>query len=174
MSLVGIDFAKMSLRDALDLAVLIEEEARDRYEELGDQLIAHRTPEAAGFFRKMARVEEIHRKQLYDRRHNEFDNEPSTVNASMLYDIEAPEYDEVRAFMTVERALEVALRCEEKAHAFFVEAIRRVKDPSVVALFNELREEEVEHQALVKAEMAKLPKVKERSAADFSDDPIAY
>ncbi len=173
MSLVGIDFLTLSLRDALDLAVLIEEEARDRYEELADQLTAHHTPDAAKFFRKMSRIEELHRKQLYDRRHADFDDEETSVTASMLYDIEAPEYDTVRAFMTVEQALDIALKSEVKAHAFFVEALKRVTDPAVKALFTELCEEEIEHQNLVKAEMAKLPKEKERSEDDFSDDPVS-
>jgi len=37
-STLGIDFASLSLKDALDLAVLVEEEARERYEEFADQM----------------------------------------------------------------------------------------------------------------------------------------
>ena len=56
-----IDFAKLSLQDALDLAVLIEEEARERYEEFAHQMRLHHTHEAARFFRFMAGNEEKHR-----------------------------------------------------------------------------------------------------------------
>ena len=35
----GIDFNTLSLQDALDLAILIEEEAKDRYEELAAELM---------------------------------------------------------------------------------------------------------------------------------------
>ena len=38
MSTAKIDFAMLSLRDALDLGILIEEEARERYEELAAQM----------------------------------------------------------------------------------------------------------------------------------------
>ena len=43
---VAIDFAALSLQDALDLAILIEEEAQERYLEFVDQMQQHHTPEA--------------------------------------------------------------------------------------------------------------------------------
>jgi hypothetical protein len=49
-----IDFASLTLQDALDLAILIEEEAKERYEEFADNLSLHHTPEAAHFFTTMA------------------------------------------------------------------------------------------------------------------------
>ena len=45
-----IDFASLSLQDALDLAILVEEEAQERYLEFVDQMEQHHTKEAAGFF----------------------------------------------------------------------------------------------------------------------------
>jgi hypothetical protein len=53
----GIDFAKLALADAIDLAVLIEEEASDRYEELADQMELHHSERVARFFRHMQQVE---------------------------------------------------------------------------------------------------------------------
>ncbi len=169
----GIDFATISMRDALDLAVLIEEEARDRYEELAAQLILHRTPGAAAFFTKMMRVEEVHRKQLFEQRTRNFGNQPSGVSREMIYDVEAPDYDEVRMNMTPRTALEVALRSEVKAHAFFVNALKHVASAEVKKLFEHLCEEEVEHQNLVKAELAKLEPDEPGSGDDFGDDPVA-
>lgn len=90
MTVVGLDFAKLSLRDALDLAVLVEEEARDRYRELAEQLTLHHTPEAAAFFGRMARIEERHRQQLLSRRHLEFDDEPTVISRCMIYDRAGP------------------------------------------------------------------------------------
>ena len=169
----GIDFATLSLRDALDLAVLIEEEARDRYEELAAQLVLHRTPAAAAFFTKMMRVEEIHRKQLAEQRERTFGKQPSTVRREMLFDIEAPDYDEARMNMSHRAALLVAFRSEVKAHRFFIEALRSVTSVEVKKLFEELCEEEVEHQNLVKAELEKLPPHSRSEDDDFSDDPVA-
>lgn len=167
----GIDFAALTLKDALDLAILIEEEARDRYEELAAQLVLHRTHGAAAFFAKMVRVEELHRKQLLEQRQKAFGDQPMAVRREMIFDIEAPDYDEARAEMPTRQALETALKSEEKAHRFFVEVLRHVQNPEVKALFEELRDEEVEHQELVKAELAKLPPGDPLQGVDVGDGP---
>lgn len=174
MSTRGIDFAEMELRDALDLAIMIEDEARDRYHELADQLVLHHTPEAAMFFRRMARIEERHRDQLAARRKHAFADAACHVTRSMIFDIEAPAYDEAFAFMTVRQALETALRSEEKAYRFFLSALPHVRDATVRILFEELRAEEVEHQRLVKAELAKLPPDDPGQAADYADEPTSH
>ena len=173
MTTQGIDFANLSLRDALDLATLIEEEAHDRYLELAEQMRVYKTVGAEAFFRKMARVEERHRSQLAVRRAELFADERSTVTRAQLFDVEAPEYDDVRYGMTPKSALNVALHCEEKAHAFFEAALPQVRDLEVKALFSELCAEEVEHQNWVRAELARLPDQVEPDA-DVADDPVAH
>jgi len=173
MSLKGIDFGSLSLKDALDLAILIEEEAEERYQELADQMETHRTPEAAEFFRFMSQNEAKHGAELNERRTRLFSDAPRTVRRSMLFDVEAPDYDETRAFMTPRRAMESALRAEEKAHAFFVAALPRVKDSDVRSLFEELRDEEVVHQRLVKDQIAKLPEDSGLDPEQFADEPTA-
>ncbi|MGE0453470.1 MAG: ferritin family protein [Vicinamibacteria bacterium] len=173
MTTQGIDFSRLSLKDALDLAVLIEEEAQERYLELADQLEAHRTPQAAAFFRTMATNEEKHGFELRQRREARFGDAPRAVSRAALFDVEAPEYDEARAFMTPRAALQVALRCEQKAHAFFVAALPGLQDAEVRTLFEELREEEVRHQQLVEQEMAKLPAGGVDGEA-FVDEPVGH
>jgi rubrerythrin len=153
----GIDFATLSLKDALDLALLIEQEARDRYEELADQLDAHHAPEAAGFFRKMVRIEELHRTELESRRHELFPRAASTVSRAMLFDVEAPDAGRVHAGMSVRAALEVALDSEKKAHEFFVAALPQLTNADVKALFLELSAEELEHQQWVQLELDRAP-----------------
>ena len=173
MTTKGIDFTSLSLKDALDLAVLIEEEARERYEEFADQMELHRTPEAAKFFRSMARNEEKHRVELAERRKLIFRNSPSDVTRQMLFDVEAPEYDEARAFMTPRQALQAAFRAEKKAYAFFTDALPRVKEPTVKSLFEELRGEEILHQKLVLAELDRTPPDPALTAEDVADEPTA-
>ena len=170
--IVGIDLERLTLRDALDLAVLIEEEARDRYREFADQLAAHDTPEVADFFARMARIEERHRGELLERRRTLFGSAPSSVERRQIFDVEAPGYDEARAFMGVRQALETVLAAEVKAHDFFSQALPRVKDTELRVLFTELREEEVHHQELVKAELARCPEKSDDSEA-YADDPVA-
>ena len=75
----------------------------------------------------------------------------------MLWDVEAPDYDQPRAFMSARQAMEVALASETKAHEFFVQAIPHLADPEVKRLFQELRDEEVLHQSLVREAMRSLP-----------------
>jgi rubrerythrin len=169
---IGIDYERLTLRDALDLAVLIEEEARDRYREFAEQLATHDTPEVADFFTRMARIEERHRSELLERRRTLFGNAPSSVERRQLFEVEAPGYDEARAFMGVRQALEIVLAAEVKAYTFFNEALPRVKDPELRALFQELRDEEVHHQVLVKTELARCPEKADDSEA-YADDPVA-
>lgn len=173
MSVDKIDWRTLSLRDALDLGILIEEEAKDRYEELASQMEVHHTAEAAAFFRVMVGNEAKHGEQLAKRRAALFAGERSMVSRAMLWDVEAPDYDEVRAFMTQRQALEVALRAEEKAYAFFVAALPNVQDPEVKTLFEELRDEEVQHQRLLKAQLAQLPPDRPTELDDVEDEPVA-
>jgi rubrerythrin len=170
----GIDFSGLTLKDALDLAVLIEEEARERYEEFAEQMEVHHTPEAARFFRFMSGNEEKHRAELAGRRQELFGQAPSTVTRAMIFDVEAPEYDEARVFMTAREALQAALRSEQKAHGFFVRALPRLENLEVRKLFEELRDEEVEHQHLVQVELGKLPPDPSFDADDFADEPVAH
>jgi len=172
-TLMGIDFAALSLKDALDLAALIEEEAKERYEDFAQQMELHHTPEAARFFRFMASNEEKHRAELAARRRTLFGSEPARVNRGMLFEVEAPEFDEVRVSMSAREALQVSLRAEKKAWVFFSEAAPRVHDAAVKELFTELRNEEVDHQRLVLAELEKTPPESALKHADVADEPVA-
>jgi len=173
MAIRGIDFRTLSLMDALDLAILVEDEAQERYEEFAAQMEQHRTPEAARFFRFMAENEAKHGRELSARREQLFGRTARVVTPAMICEVEAPDYDAARAFMSPRRAMEAAFASEVKAHGFFVEALPAIRDAEVRALFEELREEEVEHQALVQAELAKLPPDSGLADEDFVDEPAA-
>jgi len=168
-----IDYATLTLKDALDLAILIEDEARDRYTEFVDQMELHHTPDAAAFFRFMAANETKHGQQLTAKRRALFGDQPSHMSRDMLWDVEAPEYAEAHAFMSPREAMGVALRCEVKAHDFFARALERVADPEVRHLFEELRDEEVEHEDLVRKELSKLPPGPDIDPEDYVDEPVA-
>lgn len=174
MTTKGIPFEALSPKDALDLAILIEEEAQERYVEFAEQMDVHHTPEAAAFFRTMAKNEEKHGSELRKRRDLMFPGAPRSVSRAMVFDVEAPDYDEVRAFMSPRQCMQAALRAEQKAHAFFDTALPRVQDPAVRRLFEELRDEEVEHQNLVRQELAKLPPGPEADPDDYGDEPVGH
>jgi rubrerythrin len=172
MTMQGIDLATLSLRDALDLAILIEDEAKERYEDFAGQMEQHRTPEAARFFQHMVENEARHGQDLAARRAKLFGQAKATVTRAQIFDLEAPDYDAARAFMSVRKAMEAALASEVKAHAFFQGALASIKDAEVRALFAELRDEERQHQALVQAELTKLPP-DGLADEDFVDEPAA-
>jgi rubrerythrin len=171
MPIRGIDFSTLTLVDALDLAILVEAEAQERYEEFAQQMEQHRTPEAAAFFRHMAGNEAKHGQELTVRRVMLFPDAPRTVSPAALYDVEAPDYDAARAFMSPRRAMQAALASELKARQFFEAALPGLKDSQVRTLFQELRDEEIEHHALVLAELDKLPPDSGISDEEFVDEP---
>jgi len=168
-----IDFARLTLQDALDLAILVEEEAQERYLEFVDQMQKHHTRDAGEFFAAMARNEQRHGEELRARRRSLFGDAPARMKRSMLWDVEAPDYDQPRAFMSARQAMNVALASETKAHEFFVRAIPFISDPEVKRLFQELRDEEVLHQSLVREAMRSLPAAEEPDPGDYEDEPVA-
>jgi len=169
----GIDFEKLSLRDTLDLAIFVEEEAKERYDEFAEQMDAHHTADVAEFFRFMAANEIKHAHKLSAQRQSLFADEPRTIDPSILFDVEAPEYDATRAFMSVRDALDVALRSEVKAYDFYNDALPVITSTEVRELFVELREEEARHQELIKETMAKVPAEDGFDPDDFVDGPAA-
>ncbi len=170
----AIDFKTLSLVDALDLAILIEDEARERYEELAEQMKQHNTPDAERFFRSMALNEAKHGSELRERRVRLFPATPQTVTRDMLWDVEAPDYGTVRMFMSAREAMEVALDAEVKAYEYFDAALPFLTNADVKVLFEELREEEVAHQDLVRATMAKLPPGPGPDPELYADEPVGH
>ena len=168
-----IDFANLSLKDTLDLAILVEEEAKERYGEFFDQMILHHTPEAAEFFHIMVGNEAKHEAKLTARRQSLFQEAPCTVKRSQFWDVEAPDYDETRAFMTARKAMDVALKGEIKAYDFYAGALPHIKDPEVRSLFEELRDEEKLHQNMIRKELGKLPPDSGIDPEVFADEPTA-
>ncbi len=168
-----INLAKLDLKDALDLAILVEEEAKERYDELAAQMETHHTADAAAFFQFMSANEARHGDELAARRKQLFGDAPSRVDRSMLWEVEAPGYENVHAFMTLREALTVALAAEVKAHWFFTDALKLPMADPVRNLFAELQLEEIHHQELVSKELAKLPPDESAAPEEFADEPVS-
>jgi len=154
---MGFDVESMELRDALDLAILMEEEARLRYTEFARQVGGRYPGDAADVFRLMAAYEEKHGAQLAARRRSLFKDQPRRVQLDQLDDLEAPDRGEPRVFMSARDAMQVAIAAEVKAYEFFDAAVNLVTDPGVRALFAELRAEEAEHRRLLEERIVDLP-----------------
>lgn len=152
-----LDFAKLSLMDALDLATLIELEAYRRYKMFAAQL-GHRGPgDPASVFASMAENEAKHGQQLADRRKALFGVTPAKVTLDDLFDVEAPEVGAPRSTMSTLQAFQGALSSEQKAYDFYQEALNHITDPEIRALFAELRDEETEHVRMVQETIGRLP-----------------
>jgi erythrin-vacuolar iron transport family protein len=152
--MAGIDFSRLDLRGAFDLAILIEEEAQLRYQHFTRLVDGG----AVDVFKMMVRNEAKHRAELVSKRDVLFRNEPKRIETSLLddEDVEAPDPDEVGEHISAREALEIALKAEIRAYEFYSKAIPHVKDPEVRKFFEELREEELEHQELLREKIAKL------------------
>ena len=168
-----LDFAKLTLQDALDIAIIIEDEARDRYQELAEQLEVHRSPEPAKFFKGMVINETKHGEQLRAHRQKACGGAPSKVDRSVVPEVETAGYDEVRAAMTPHAAMRIALASEIRARDFYARALGQVKDAKVKDLFTELLQEEKEHHAMVERALGRLPPEDKTNPDDFGDEPTA-
>jgi rubrerythrin len=152
-----LDFATLTLMDALDLAVLIEVEAYQRYRKFV-ALLGHRfAGDAASVFASMAENEAKHGKELEQRRKAMFGDTPPQVSLDDLFDVEAPEEGAPRTSMSARQAFEIALSSEQKAFDFYDASLPHVTDPEIRALFTELRDEETEHVRMVREAIANLP-----------------
>lgn len=166
-----LDFSKLTLMDALDLASLIELEARRRYTEFAESLGTRGTDDAGAVFRSMAINESKHCDEIAARRLELFGDQPAKVTLDDIYDVEAPEVGEVRWNMSAFKAYRLALYSEQKAFAFYDEALDHVDQPDVRALFEELRDEEAEHVGMLVKIIANLPPSAEIELEDEDYDP---
>ena len=162
-----VNFSKLTLMDALDLASLVEGEAYQRYTLFAAQLGQRDPGDAASVFASMAVNEKKHGEQLAKRRLALFGEVPPKVKFDDLFDVEAPDVGAPRWNMSPLKAFRVALASEQKAYAFYDEALPGVRQQDVRALFLELREEEAEHIRMIEAIIAKLPP---EAAIDLRDE----
>lgn len=152
-----LDFSKLSLMDALDLATLIEVEAFKRYTQFAERLGSSAEGDAASVFESMAVNENKHGEQIAERRVALFGEERPRVKITDIFDVEAPDFGAPTRDMSPLKAYWVALSSEKKAFAFYDQALRHVSHPEVKALFEELRDEEAEHVQMIEDIIAKLP-----------------
>ena len=153
-----LDISTLNPQDALDMAVLIEKEAEERYLMFADQLGHRYSGDAADFFTMMARNEQRHGIEIAERRRLLFGDIPSRVTTNMIEnDIEAPDMAKPRRYMSPRHALEVAMESEVKAYEFYDQVLQVIQDPTARTLIKEIRDEEAEHQRFLNEQKAKYP-----------------
>ena len=150
---VEFDFSKLEAMDVLDLACFIEREAEENYSLLASWAEKN-SPGAAQFFQRMARLEGQHDSQIEERRRALFGDQPSRYVDSAPWEVEVPDFDKVGSTFTLEQAYALALGAEERAEAYFRQAVDYISDPETTSILEGLAEEELEHQRLLRNEMA--------------------
>jgi len=164
-----LDYSKLTLMDALDLATLIEVEASKRYMQFAEQLGSRYDDDAASVFQSMAVNENKHGEQIAERRLALFGDERPKVKLDDIFDVEAPDVGATRQNMSPLDAYLVALSSEKKAFAFYDLALRYVTQPDVKVLFEELRAEEAEHVRMIEEIIKKLPPEAKLAVEDQDD-----
>jgi rubrerythrin len=145
----------LDARAALDLAIMIEEDAALRYEALA-RLLGDDGGGAGAVFRELATDERRHRAELVARRDALPAGHPPRIEVSVLDApaAEHPEADDAAPPRTARDALAVALAAERRAEAFYREALPRLADGDARALFEALAAEEAEHVAVLERRLA--------------------
>lgn len=150
-----VDFSRMDGRDALDIAIVVEDEAQLAYEHLSGWVAGDGNTEAAEFFRRMAAREKRHKEEITAKRAELFGDLPQRHDEAAPWQAEIPDYESLGRGVTLEDAFKVAMRAEVKAHDFYAHALEYIEEPKVVELFDWLRKAEIEHQRLLSEEMRK-------------------
>lgn len=158
-----------NLAELLAYALAIEEDAHERYMMLADQMEQHNNSELCALFLKLASHEEHHAQEIRDRAEG---LELPYLTLSKLNWLggdspEAAELDEAHYLMTPWHALQMALKAEQRALAFFEDFVAATTDDELKRWGEEFRDEETEHVALVEELLQRYPK----PAETWLDDP---
>jgi rubrerythrin len=136
-----------SVEDLLSYAFALEQEACDRYEELGELMAAHNNREVSELFKKMAKLEQHHADEIRELMEQKNVKESSSIQ----YQWSSPEGPEtidlgdLHYLMTPHQALNLALHNEERAFAFFDKIAKSTNDEETRSLAEKFAEEETEH-----------------------------
>ena len=152
---VPIDFAKVSPRGVLDIAIAAEQEAEEHYDALVDRMERAGNADAARFFRRMAGLEHLHRTQVAERRKALFGDAPPDLRHRFPWAVEVPA-DSADSRTSLREALGISLAAERRAFAYYQGAIEFVTDAVTEKLFAELRDAEADHARLIEAELARV------------------
>lgn len=164
-----------STEELLAYSLAIETEAVDRFNDLADAMETHHNYEVAELFRKLAKIEGIH-----------IDNVNKTSAGKDLpamlawefdwADGESPEggaMEEAHYMMEPWHAIEVAMKGEKRAVAFFRQVSETATDDAVVAMALELVEEEEEHVSLLQQWQQRFPRPEDDWHEDLDPPNIA-
>jgi rubrerythrin len=137
----------MNVETFLAHAIQLEREAARRYEELAAGMGSDGHAELKAFFTLMARYSRLHLADAMAR--GGFRDVPVIAPTDFEWpDGVSPEVADwagVDAFLDARGALEVAMDCERRGHAWYAAMAASHQDPEVQALAREFADEEADH-----------------------------
>jgi rubrerythrin len=161
--------------DFLTHAYMIELEARDRYEDLADQMDMHNNPDAAKLLHTLAHAEGKHLDEIVSR----LKGRELATRAAWEYrwhGMESPEsadISELHYLMTPFHILQIALKGEQRALEFFAAVAEETTDDGVRALATEMADEERAHVRMVEEMLETMPEPPEDWDEDLSPPTAA-
>ena len=150
-------------------ALAIENEAVERYTTFAEQMEVTNNPEVAELFREMARLENLHAREIEARIGDQPLPDPAPWDYQWPHG-DAPEaidFSETHYLMTPHQALTLVLAAERRAVEFFETVEGATSDEEVRRMAAEFAKEEREHVELVRKWRERYPPPE----ADWSDDP---
>ena len=149
-------------------ALVMENEAAERYSIFADQMETNNNPDVAGLFREMERLEELHAEKIAEM------IGPTELPTIQPWELEwgsedAPEaldYSATHYLMTAHQALSLVLEAERRAVNFFQGIADGATDPETKKVAAEFAEEEREHVILIEQWRDKYPP----PAEDWDED----
>ena len=137
----------------------IEADAAERYGVLAEQMETHNNPDVARLFRKLEWVEGLHADKILARAADTPLPALGPWEGKWPGDDspEAVDLGEAHYLMTPWQALQMALKAERSAFAFYDRLAQTATDAQVKQLATEFAEEEREHVDLVLKELEKHP-----------------
>jgi len=152
------DFASLSPREALHVAIFIEDRNADIYRQFAELFDVFNDPESseiADTFMDMAEEEERHAASLRQRYQERFGAEPCAITEEEIHEtIELPRVDDGQIFAIARaqvspvprnKAFEIALAAEQSALKFYSQLCEVTPDTDLRDLYQELASDENDH-----------------------------
>lgn len=154
-------------------ALMLEKEAADGYQELGDAMAVHNNPEVSQLFLQMAKYGRKHAAEVEDLAHGlTLPRIPPWAFAWADGESpEAPSMAQAHYMMRPAQALALALRAERQAHDFYAAVAQGSPVPRIRELATHFAQEEAEHVRLLSEWLARYPEAERHW--DFDPDPPA-
>lgn len=156
------EFSSLSPKEALHVAIFIEERNADIYGQFAELFDGFNDPESteiASTFWDMAEEERKHGADLQQRYTERYGQEPCAITDEEIRDtIEVPKFDSGNIFAIARaqvsrapcnNALEIALAAEKSALKFYTRLVEFTDDPELRGLYEELASDEGDHTRIL-------------------------